>query len=87
MYESLAKTSGEDGTKLKEVVGKAMEILAGANVVMPNLSPVSVRDKYALYDGKICTGSESAECIKCLSARVACAGYEIVVDRGDHKSA
>ena len=67
--------------------GREKGLRHGANVVMPNLSPVSVRDKYALYDGKICTGSESAECIKCLSARVACAGYEIVVDRGDHKSA
>ena len=65
--------------------GREKGLRHGANVVMPNLSPVSVRDKYAIYDGKICTGSESAECIRCLSARVACAGYEIVVDRGDHK--
>lgn len=37
-------------------MGREMGILAGANVVMPNLSPVNVRKKYALYDNKICTG-------------------------------
>ena len=42
--------------------GRELGILAGANVVMPNLSPKSVREKYALYDGKVCTGEEAAEC-------------------------
>lgn len=60
-------------------------ILHGANVLMPNLSPISVRKKYSLYDNKICTGEEAAECIKCLAARVNKIGYEIVVDRGDYK--
>ena len=46
--------------------GREKGILAGANVVMPNLSPVSVREKYKLYDGKICTGEESAQCMSCL---------------------
>ncbi len=68
-------------------LGREKGLKAGANVVMPNLSPVVVRSKYALYDGKICLDSESAECIHCLSARVASAGYEIVVDLGDHKNA
>ncbi len=63
--------------------GRELGILAGANVVMPNLSPVAVRGKYALYDGKICTGEESAECRDCLAARMRSIGYEIVVDRGD----
>jgi biotin synthase len=57
--------------------------MAGANVVMPNLSPVSVRKKYALYDNKICTGEESAQCRDCLSARVASAGFALVSARGD----
>jgi len=65
--------------------GREKGLRHGANVVMPNLSPVNVRAKYAIYDGKICTGSESAECLACLAARVRSAGYEIVVDRGDHK--
>ena len=63
--------------------GREKGILAGANVVMPNLSPVSVRKKYALYEGKICTGEESAQCRDCLAARMRAIGYEIVVDRGD----
>lgn len=65
--------------------GREMGILAGANVVMPNLSPVSVREKYALYDNKICTGEESAQCKDCLSARMRSIGYEIVTARGDVK--
>ena len=60
-------------------------IMAGANVVMPNLSPVSVRKKYELYDNKICTGEESAQCKDCLNQRMKSIGYEIVVDRGDRK--
>lgn len=65
--------------------GRELGILAGANVVMPNLSPVSVRKKYELYDNKICTGEESAQCRDCLSARMAAVGYEIVTARGDVK--
>ncbi len=65
--------------------GRERGILSGANVVMPNLSPVSVRKKYELYDNKICTGDEAAQCIKCLAARVAATGCEIVTDRGDVK--
>ena len=65
--------------------GREMGILAGANVVMPNLSPVSVRKKYELYDNKICTGEESAQCRDCLNQRMRSVGYEIVTDRGDVK--
>jgi biotin synthase len=56
---------------------------AGANVVMPNLSPADVREKYKLYENKICTGDEAAECRSCLERRMASAGYRVVVDRGD----
>lgn len=63
--------------------GREKGIMSGANVVMPNLSPVDVRKDYELYDGKICTGEEAAECRGCLAARVRSIGYEIVVDRGD----
>ncbi len=65
--------------------GREQGILAGANVVMPNLSPVNVREKYKLYDNKICTGDEAAECRNCLSRRMEGIGYEIVTDRGDCK--
>jgi len=67
--------------------GRELGIKAGANVVMPNLSPVSVRKKYELYDNKICTGDEAAECRHCLSGRMKGIGYELVVDRGDSKVA
>lgn len=63
--------------------GRELGLKAGANVVMPNLSPVRVRRLYELYDNKICTGEESAQCRGCLEARVAQAGYRIVTDVGD----
>jgi biotin synthase len=66
--------------------GRERGLAAGANVVMPNLSPTSVRKYYLLYDNKICTGDEAAECRHCLDARVALAGYRIVVARGDAKT-
>ncbi|MCL2214936.1 MAG: [FeFe] hydrogenase H-cluster radical SAM maturase HydE [Treponema sp.] len=63
--------------------GRELGLKAGANVVMPNLSPVSVRKQYSLYDNKICTGEEAAECKVCLQKRVELSGYQIVVSRGD----
>lgn len=63
--------------------GRELGLKAGANVVMPNLSPTAVRAKYDLYDNKICTGEESAQCVACLGGRVKAAGYEIVVDQGN----
>ncbi|MBQ7150654.1 MAG: [Synergistaceae bacterium] len=67
-------------------MGRELGILAGANVVMPNLSPLSVRKKYELYDNKICTGEESAQCKNCLANRMKKIGYEIVTSRGDFKN-
>ena len=63
--------------------GRELGLKAGANVVMPNLSPVDVRKKYTLYDNKICTGEESAQCVECLKNRVENTGYHVVVSRGD----
>lgn len=63
--------------------GREMGIEAGANVVMPNLSPVTVRKKYELYNNKICTGEESAQCKECLNSRMKSVGFEIIEDRGD----
>ncbi len=63
--------------------GREKGILAGANVVMPNLSPVNVRKKYELYDNKICTGEESAQCRGCLETRMSSIGFRIVTARGD----
>ncbi|HML36521.1 MAG TPA: [FeFe] hydrogenase H-cluster radical SAM maturase HydE [Bacillota bacterium] len=66
-------------------MGREKGILAGANVVMPNLSPREVRKKYLLYDNKICTGDEAAECRHCIDERISSIGYNVVVDRGDSK--
>ncbi|MGM9552324.1 MAG: [FeFe] hydrogenase H-cluster radical SAM maturase HydE [Clostridia bacterium] len=63
--------------------GRELGLKAGANVVMPNLSPLRVRKLYALYENKICTGDEAAECRICLEKRVESVGYRIVTARGD----
>ncbi|SHI09735.1 iron-only hydrogenase maturation protein HydE [Sporobacter termitidis DSM 10068] len=66
-------------------LGREKGLLAGANVVMPNLSPTGVRKKYLLYDNKICTGDEAAECVQCLKRRIDSTGYTLVTARGDYK--
>ena len=63
--------------------GRERGILAGANVVMPNLSPENVRNKYMLYNNKISTGEEAAESKHRLEAKISKIGYELVVSRGD----
>ena len=57
--------------------------MAGANVVMPNLSPTTVREKYELYNNKASVGAEAAEGLEELRRRMHLIGYEIVCDRGD----
>ena len=63
--------------------GREKGLAVGANVVMPNLSPVMNRKKYDLYDNKICTGEEAAECRGCLGRRVESVGYHLVNEHGD----
>ena len=63
--------------------GREKGLKAGANVIMPNLSPKDIRKLYNLYDNKLSTGAESAENLKLLEERVKRAGYEIVYERGD----
>ena len=63
--------------------GRELGILAGANVVMPNLSPASVRKKYMLYNDKVSDGAESAQSKNELCRRMAAIGYEVVTARGD----
>jgi biotin synthase len=57
--------------------------MAGANVVMPNLSPEDVRNKYSLYNNKLHSGDEAAEHVANLKNRIESIGYQIVVARGD----
>lgn len=64
-------------------MGREKGILCGANVVMPNLSPADVRSKYTLYANKLNSGSESAQLVEELKARMEKIGYAVVVDRGD----
>jgi len=66
--------------------GRERGILAGANVVMPNLSPASVRRKYMLYDNKLSDGAESAQAKAALEERMRSIGYTVVVSRGDAKN-
>lgn len=63
--------------------GRERGIQAGANVVMPNLSPAAVRKKYQLYDNKLCTGEESAQYVKLLNERMQAIGYRLTAERGD----
>ena len=60
-------------------------MLAGANVIMPNLSPLSVRKKYMLYEGKICTGDESAQSVNSVKEKMESIGYRVSFARGDYK--
>lgn len=63
--------------------GRELGMLAGANVVMPNLSPTDVRKNYSLYDNKLWSGDEASECMRDIVFRMKKIGYDIVVDRGD----
>ena len=63
--------------------GREKGILAGANVVMPNLSPLSVRNKYELYNNKANLGAEAAEGLEELKNRMKAISHEVVCDRGD----
>lgn len=65
--------------------GRELGLKAGANVVMPNLSPVEVRKLYSLYENKICTGEEAAQCRGCLERRISKAGYKAVTAIGNVK--
>jgi biotin synthase len=64
--------------------GREKALKAGANVVMPNLSPTDVREQYALYDDKICTGDEAAHCRQCIEGRIKSVGFYVDMGRGDH---
>ena len=67
-------------------LGREEGVQAGANVIMPNLSPVAVRKKYMLYDNKICTGDSSSECRGCIEKRMEAIGYNVIISRGDFKA-
>ena len=63
--------------------GRELALKAGANVVMPNLTPTNVRAKYQLYENKICLGDEAAHCRQCIEDRIKSAGFEVDMGKGD----
>ncbi len=65
--------------------GRQKAVLAGANVIMPNLSPAEVRDNYSLYDHKAHSGAEAAEGLRLLQQQMEQIGYTLCVDRGDSR--
>lgn len=65
--------------------GRELGIMAGANVIMPNLSPVGHRKDYSIYDNKLSSGIEAAETVADSRARLQLIGSEVPVDRGDYK--
>ncbi len=65
--------------------GRKAGVLAGANVIMPNLSPALQREKYMLYDNKAITGDDAGESLRLLQKHMSEIGYELVVDRGDYQ--
>ena len=64
-------------------MGRELGIKAGANVIMPNLSPTDTRSKYELYEGKVHSGDEAAESKKSLEKSMKSIGYQVVTARGD----
>lgn len=66
-------------------LGRERALRAGANVVMPNISPVSSRKLYTIYDNKICLTDGVDHCFSCLQGRVGGVGRQLVVDRGDYR--
>lgn len=66
--------------------GRERAIAAGANVIMPNLSPQDTRALYSIYDNKLSTLSEAAETVADIRARLKAIGFDAPVDRGDYKN-
>lgn len=66
--------------------GRIKGIMAGANVVMPNLSPLFYRKDYALYNDKVSTGLEGAEQLEALKKETEEAGFKILISKGDYKN-
>lgn len=85
MPDALIPSTTSLGTIHKE--GRELGMEAGANVVMPNLSPMDVREKYLLYDNKAFTGCEAAESLELLKKSMNRIGFQVVVHRGDSKRA
>lgn len=63
--------------------GRERTIACGANVLMPNLTPVSRKKDYLLYPGKICLDESGLQCVGCLSMRVRTVDRQVSFNRAD----
>ena len=66
-------------------LGRELALQAGANVVMPIITPTSVRKQYALYENKICGDDSSEDCRYCIERRIQAAGFDVDLGRGDSR--
>jgi len=57
--------------------GREKGVQAGANIIMPNMTPAGYRKSYQLYDNKPCLDENARQCRDCLERRVRAAGAEI----------
>lgn len=65
-------------------LGREKALKGGANVVMPNLTPNLYRDKYELYQNKICINDDAVKCRNCIETKIILSGYTVDMSRGDH---
>jgi biotin synthase len=63
--------------------GRELALKAGANVMMPNLTPIHIKEKYELYDNKICTTEQFSDCHHCMIRSIELAGFKVSMGRGD----
>ena len=61
-------------------MGREKAIMAGANVIMPNLTPMAHREDYLIYPDQACVGDKPEECFSCLDIRMKAIGHEILYD-------
>jgi biotin synthase len=67
-------------------IGREKAVKAGANIIMPNITPGKYRDSYKLYENKPCTDDSAEDCKNCLEMRVSLANAEIIYDEwGDSR--
>lgn len=65
--------------------GRELALKAGANVVMPIITPTSVRKQYELYENKICGDDHPEDCRYCIERRIQAAGFDVDLGRGDSR--
>lgn len=67
---------------INKTSGRELGLARGANVVMPNVTPVEYRTKYEIYPGKACLNETARQCQGCLAARIASIGRTVGKGQG-----